>query len=259
MRIILVILSLFLASCSQSRMNDTLATPQEKAIATRFIAALQSGRLESVKANLEPQLYTQTDEIEPQIQPGLPKEANYTLVTVNVQTNTANGVSKTLKALNYEFGAGTKWTVFQIVLSDASGRTLVIGWHALPSDHQPTAGGDFTLAGKSALHYAWLVAMALSTITIVFTLIVVGRSKGVKRRWLWAIGSALGLGQFTLNWSTGALMVRPLGFFVLGSAVFKASPFDPWMLSFSLPIVAVIFLLRRKALMAQQNATGDFE
>ncbi len=256
MRIILVILSLLLAACSQSQVNEALATPQEQSVAVRFIAALQSGQLDTVKASMEPQLYAQTLGIERSFQAGIPKATNTRLVTVAVQTNTVNGVSQTLKALNYEFGAGTRWAVIQIVMKVAPGGPQIVGWHAAPSDHQPTTGGAFTLEGKGALHYFWLAAMALSTLTIVTALILIGRSTGVRRRWLWAIGSALGLGQFTLNWTTGVWIVRPLGFFLLGSAAFKASPFDAWMLSFSLPIVAVIFLLRRKTLMVQPDDTS---
>jgi hypothetical protein len=59
-RIILLVLSLLLAGCSQDKLNDTLATPQEKAAASSFIVALQSGRLETVKASVEPQLYAET-------------------------------------------------------------------------------------------------------------------------------------------------------------------------------------------------------
>lgn len=256
MRIILVILGLLLASCSPAKMDDERVTPQEKSIATAFIAALQSGRIDTVKASLKPQLYEQTQGIDRSFQAAIPKDANYNLVSVVVETNSANGIATTLKALNYEFGAGTKWAVFQIVETQTPGGPQIVGWHAVPYDRQPSTSGNFTFAGKGALNYLWLVAMMLSTLTIVVTLVIVGRSHGVKRRWLWAIGSALGLGQFTLNWTTGAWGVRPLGFLLLGSAAFKASPFDAWMLSFSLPVVAVIFLLRRKALMAQPEETS---
>lgn len=256
MRIFLVVLSLLLAACSQSQVNDTLATPQEKSVAVRFIAAVQSGDLASVRASVEPKLYAQTLAIARSLQPGVPKAANYKLVTVAVQTSTVDGTSQSLKALNYEFGAGNTWAVAQIVEKDTPGGPQIVGWHAAVSQHQPTTRGEFTLAGKSALHYFWLLAMVLSTGTIVAALILIGRSPDVQRRWLWAIGSSLGLGQFTLNWMTGDWAVRPLGFFLLGSAAFRPSPFDPWMLSFSLPIVAVIFLLRRKALMARPDDTS---
>lgn len=256
MRIILLVLSLLLAGCSQDKLNDTLATPQEKAAASSFIVALQSGRLETVKASVEPQLYAETLAIARQLQPSIPKAANLHLVTVSVHTNSLNGVSQTQKALNYEFGAASKWAVIQIVLKTAPGSPQVVGWHAAPYDHQPTTGGDFALSGKSVTSYLWLAAMALSTITIVSALILIARTKGIRRRWLWAVGSAVGFGQFTLNWSTGAWSFRPLGFFLLGSAALKTSPFEAWMLSFSLPVVAVIFLLRRKALMAQPDNTS---
>jgi hypothetical protein len=174
-----------------------------------------------------------------QLQPSIPKAANLHLVTVSVHTNSLNGVSQTQKALNYEFGAASKWAVIQIVLKTAPGSPQVVGWHAAPYDHQPTTGGDFALSGKSVTSYLWLAAMALSTITIVSALILIARTKGIRRRWLWAVGSAVGFGQFTLNWSTGAWSFRPLGFPARQRGV-KDLPFEAWMLSFSLPVVAVM-------------------
>lgn len=258
MRIVLMIFALLLASCSQQQFNDTLASPADKALAVRFIGALQSGQIEAVKGETEPQLYAQTLAMAPRIKAAVPAATNYALVTVGSETNSVNGVSQTLKALNYELGSGNRWAVMQIVVKAAPAGPQVLGWHAVPFDHQPTSSGAFTFEGKGALHYLWLVAMMLSTGTILAATVMIARSKGLRRRALWAIGTLVGLGQFTLNWSTGAWAVRPLGFFLLGSAALKPSPFDAWMLSFSLPVVAVIFLVRRKTLLAA-NEEASFD
>jgi len=258
MRVLLAVLCLFLTSCTASQLNEKLSTPQDRSVAERFIAALQTGRLDTVKSVTDPKLFDQTVAMETSIQPGIPKSTAYKLVTVATNTTYLNGNVETLKALTYEFGAGKTWAAFQIVLKTGQGGPQVVGWHAAPYDHQPTSSGNFEFSGKGILNYLWLLAMAASTVTIFVALFLISRSKGINRRWLWALGSAVGLCQFTLNWTTSAWAVRPLGFFLMGSAAFKASPFDPWMLSFSLPVVAVIFLLRRKALMAgQQEASFD--
>ena len=59
--------------------------------------------------------------------------------------------------------------------------------------------------------------------------------------------------QFSLNWATGAWSIKPIYVSLLGAGFFRPSPFDAWILSFSLPIVAVIFLMRRRGLMARSE------
>lgn len=100
------------------------------------------------------------------------------------------------------------------------------------------AAARFTLIGKSPAHYIVLIGAGLSFLLCVGTALVAG----LRRRWLWMLGSLFGIGQVTLNWTTGAFFVQPIYFVLLGAGVLKGPvPTDPWMIMLGLPIPALLF------------------
>lgn len=256
MRFLLALMCLVLGGCSAAQWNDKLSTPADRDLALKMITALRSGDLGPVQAAIAPDLLAQTVTMQAKTKALMPKTGTPALVTVNASTFTTPAGSTTREVLNYQLGEGTHWAFVQIVLGKADGRVQLIGWHAAPSNRAPASVGDFTLTGKAAGAYLWLAAMAASTLTILAALVLLARGKGITRRWLWAIGIIIGLGQFSLNWNSGEWRIQPVAFQFFGSAAFRASPFDAWVLSFSLPVVAVVFLIRRRALLAK--AAGDF-
>ena len=58
----------------------------------------------------------------------------------------------------------------------------------------------------------------------------------------------LGLGQLSLNWTTGDLDYRIARVQMLGSAYLKQGLYAPWILSVSVPLGAIVFLIRRNKL-----------
>lgn len=257
MRIILTFALLILAGCSASQWNEKLSTPQERALALRTITSLRHGDIDALKPDMDPQLFAQTLAIRDKIKATLPQNGDPMLVTVNANTFTADGIATSTKAFNYELGADSKWALMQILLRQSGNKITIIGWHATPTSSQPTGAGDFNFHQKGAINYFWILAMIGSTATILTAAVQAFRSKGIRYRWLWIVGSLLGLVQFSLNWSTGAWGVRPVAFSILGSAFMKPSPFDAWILSFSLPIVAIVFLLRRSKMASKDVQASE--
>ena len=202
---------------------------------------------------MEPALYAQT---EPQLAaagaimgvPGTPA-----LVTTGSDSVSDGNGTRTTTCQFYEYGAGKKWLYVQLCLADPGQPQRVNGWHATPYDQQPSAIGDFRFAGKGALHYLWLALMATAAATCLTAFVLAIRSKGIRRRWLWAIGSLLGFGQFTLHWTNGAWSITPIYLMLLGAGATRPFSLEGWQLSFALPAVAVIFLARRKALLAGRS------
>ncbi len=258
MRIFLVLLLLLAAGCSPSQWNEKLSSPQDRELAQKTIAALRSGAVETLQPTMEPKLYSETLAMQGKVKGVLAAPGTPNLITVSSNTFSMGGITETTKALNYEFGSGDAWMFMQIMLKQSGNQTQVIGWHATPSTVKPSTAGDFNFQGKGIVNYLWIVAMLASTATIVTALILAIRDRGVRHRWAWIIGSMLGFCQFFLNWSTGASTVQPLSFSLFGSAFVKASPFDPWVLSFSLPIVATIYLARRSKLKVRQAPEKPF-
>jgi hypothetical protein len=251
---------LILAGCTASQWNDKLSTPQDRALALKAIESLRSGRIDALKGQMDPELFSQTVTNSEKIKKVFAPSGQPQLVTVSSNTISSAGNTETMKALNYEMGSGRQWTYFQIILRESGRVTNIVGWHATPVDSQPTAAANFSFGGKGAINYVWIVAMLAATLTSLIALVLAIRSKGLRNRWLWIVGSIVGLGQFSLNWATGAWGIRPIAFSLFGSAFVKASPFDPWILSFSLPIVAVVFLLLRLRLVARdERESADFQ
>lgn len=256
MRLLLIGLLLSLAGCSLSDWNDRVSSPEDRALALRTIDGLRSGKLDTLKVDIEPTVFVQTVAGRDKFAVPLSTPGTPTLVTVSSNTVSDGSGTVTTKALNYEFGAGKTWVIMQVMLRMAGQRREVIGWNVTPTNARPTTIGDFSFNGKGPIHFAWIAAMIATILVIVAAFVQGFRSKGIKRRWLWMLGSAFGFGQFSLNWATGAWFVQPIHVSLLGAGFFGPSPFDPWILSFSLPIVAVVFLMRRRGLMARPGDDG---
>jgi hypothetical protein len=73
------------------------------------------------------------------------------------------------------------------------------------------------------------------------------RTKMPGRKWPWVLFVALGFGQLAVNWTTGEWALNLLSVQVF-SASATAAPYGPWILAVSLPVGAIVFLLRRRAL-----------
>jgi Na+-transporting NADH:ubiquinone oxidoreductase subunit NqrE len=107
----------------------------------------------------------------------------------------------------------------------------------------------FDLAGKSSLHYLWLALAVFMPSFTVFALIVCARTRLKGRKWPWIVFILFGVGAFSINWATGQLDFSPIRITLLSAGVF-AAPLGPWVVSFSLPVGAFVFLARRKGLAA---------
>ena len=104
----------------------------------------------------------------------------------------------------------------------------------------------FSLSGKSALHYLFLALGLASFSTIVVALTLIARTKGLKRKWLWIVGALIGAGSFAIDWSTGAASVKPFSVQLLGAFAVQPGGLAAWQVGFGIPVVAVIFLMRRR-------------
>jgi hypothetical protein len=94
--------------------------------------------------------------------------------------------------------------------------------------------------------------MAIFTLVV---LVVCIRTKMKRRKWLWILFILFGFGKLSVNWATGQW-----GVMVLAAQLFSASGtaayLGPWIVSVSLPVGAVLFLIKRRRLEARPAADG---
>lgn len=258
MRVVIAgILLVVLAACSVQRMNAWLSTPEERAFAEEMVRTIQAGDMSRVVAVSDPETMGDfTERLLKQIR-GLTPPGPATLMTVNSNTMTANGQTRTFKTFNYELGAGQRWAILQIILHPTGDKIWLAGVYVQPMPRSPSAAHAFSLNGKGAKHYVWLAAMFIAAMTSMTAFVLILRTRGLRFKWLWAIGSLIGIVGFQLNWTTGESGIWPTSFFLLGAAALRNGPLLPWVMTFAIPVVAIIFLVLRATGVISAGGTTD--
>jgi predicted alpha/beta hydrolase len=146
--------------------------------------------------------------------------------------------------LSHEYDYPGKVALAQVSLQRAEGAKswTVVGFHVQVATTQELQALRFSLIGKSPAHYIFLAAMIASLGLILAAMVKVVRAKNLKRKWLWLIASLFCLVGFQINWFSGAVTWKLIFGLLNAGAVTGASRFDPWMLSFSLPLGAILIL-----------------
>lgn len=123
-------------------------------------------------------------------------------------------------------------------------------------------GNRFSL-NKPPGHLMGLAMAVLSPLAMLAALISVIRAPRFKRKWLWAIVALIGVGSFTLNWSTGQWSFQPINLSLIGAGASTQGflGFYPFVLKFALPVGAVVAFWRaakaRREAKAAQDAVSD--
>jgi len=63
---------------------------------------------------------------------------------------------------------------------------------------------------------------------------------------LWIIFILFGFVTFSLNWTTGEFEIQLISIKLFGVGIIKLGIIAPWIVSFSIPIGAIIFWIKRK-------------
>lgn len=255
------ILLFVLAACSIQRWNEWASTPQERAFAAQMVQAIQRGDMRQLAEasdpdtmrDFSPRMLAQIREVTP--------DGPAKLMTVSVNAMTAGGETSSFKTFNYELGTGQRWAILQIILHPKGERLWLAGVYVQPADRSPSIAHAFSFRGKRAIHYFWLAMMLAAVATSITALVLVLRTRGLRRKWLWAVGSALGFVSFQLNWTTGEWGIWPISIQLFGASALQNGPLLPWVMSFAIPVVAIIFLVRRAmgAYAADDASGGKYE
>lgn len=102
---------------------------------------------------------------------------------------------------------------------------------------------EFSLAGKSPRHYAFLAAALVSPLLMLAAVLGTIFTKGFKRKWLWGIISFAGIGKFSMVWNSGAIGSNWLTLNLIGFGIMRGGePLAPWIVSLTPPLGAVLVL-----------------
>jgi hypothetical protein len=235
---------ILLAGCSQDDLLSRLAPPEDQDLATKYIELLRARNFDEIASASDPRiqgpnLRDTLDEMADLLPGGAPTSRKL----VGAQRHV--GPEGTSTNVTFEYGFDGQWVLVNVALLRKEEAVTIVGFNVYPMTSSLEEQSQLQLAGKSLLHYSVLaLAVGLPLLTI-YAFIVCARTQLTGRKWPWLIFILFGIGTFALNWTTGQWEIQPLSFQLL-SASAVASLYGPWVVSVSLPLGAVIFLIRRK-------------
>lgn len=238
LRALLVVFALALAGCSSSGV-----TPRQDAELRAVYEKMRVNDLTGIEARFEPRRRT----------PALHQSLSFMQGMIPPQTPRSRllkGVALTdpQGRLNYgalyEFDYPSTAVLAQIeMVQDKAGRKSV---DAVLLRQAPVGIADsfnFSLVGKKYYQYIFLVLVALAPGLGIWGLVCLWRAPDIKWKVLWALTMCLGFMDLTMDWATGDVVLNIANIHVLWLKASKFGPLSPWMISTSLPLASIAFLL----------------
>jgi hypothetical protein len=236
------LLLMCLAACSQKAWMDRLASPQEQHLALETAQEFRDGNLNAIAERTEPDFKAELPRAVAQVRPILLRtQGPFAIQTVNVVNQSGGPVTK---AFTLQAGSGSNWALAEIVFRGAPGSLQLAGFHVLPASSDPSKLNDFSINQRGPVGYIVLLLMFGCAALCIVAVVLIWRRPWLKRRWLWTLGSLVGFAGFGLNWSNGVWAVLFLNVSLFGITATKAGPFAPWILSFGIPVIAIIVIVR---------------
>ena len=236
---------LTLSGCDQRAFLEKFTPKEEVEFSKQFWALLQKRDFNAVEQKISPDIKTAG------LRPTLdkmaaffPKEQAKNINIVGCHIFTDKNLQRADITLQYEFPS--EWLLTNLVLEKKGEVLLVKGMHVRPLPASLEIINQFTFQGKGVINYIFLSLAILVVSLIIIALVLCIKTPIPKRKWLWIIFILVGFVKVTLNWTTGELGITPVSFLIPGSGIERSGPYVPWLLETSLPLGAILFLVKRK-------------
>ncbi len=238
--------ALALIACTQQEMLEKFTSPEDQSVAKHYVDLLRQQQYEAIEMAMDPSLHTASmHETLVTMAAAIPAGEPTSVTLIGANSMSTSG-AKTIN-LTYEYDFSGKWIVANVAVKRQGSATAIVGFHIYPQASSLEQQNKFTLSGKSPVQYLVLGLAVILPLFTLFTLVICVRTKLKGKKWPWVLFVLFGLGKLTVNWTTGHWDITPLSVQLFSAGAF--APFNgPWTLSISLPIGAIIFLMRRKQL-----------
>jgi hypothetical protein len=242
-----------MSACSQEAILQKIASPEEQATARHYIDQLRSGEFADIEKVIDPTIADEAGgdtfaKMSALIPKGTPTSVQ--LVGANRFTSESAGTSLNL---TYEYRFATQFMLINVATKTKNGVMTIVGFRVLPESSSLEAQNRFNLSGKSALQYGVLIGAIAAAVFTLVVLVVCIRTKMKRRKWLWILFILFGFGKLSVNWATGQWGVQLLTLQLFSAAAVAAFS-GPWIISFSVPLGAIWFMISRRKL---QMSAGE--
>jgi len=165
------------------------------------------------------------------------------MIGLTVLRNTRDK-DKTIDVLTYQLEFKDMWYILMVSVIDISGNLKIGRFQVDLAPKLLARINAFTFLGKSFRHYIILLIAIAMPIFILYTVVLCIRTK-MKRKWLWIIYILFGFGRYSINWTNGQMAIQLCYIQLFSANAMKSAPYVPWIISFSVPFGALLFLFKR--------------
>jgi hypothetical protein len=243
-----VLLALFsIVGCSQDALLQKFVSVEDQATAQQYVDYLRARQFAAIEAAADPSINSPgLRGMLEQMERLIPDEEPTSSKLVGAQT--MRGPDGTSKNLTFEYQFGDRWLLLNVATYQKDEQPLtLVGLHVYPQAQSLEEQNRFSLAGKTPSQYLMLVLAILFSLFTLYALIRCAGTKMIARKWLWIVFILFGVGKVAINWTTGELAVMPLAVQLFSVSALSDS-YGPWELAVSLPLGAIVFFFRRRAL-----------
>lgn len=145
------------------------------------------------------------------------------------------------------------WVAVSLVFKTWGTQKKIIGLSIEHNDKPLHEVHAFAFFSKTAFHYLFLFLTVCVVVFCAATLVICIRSDIGKKKWLWNAFILTGEGKFCLNWTTADYGFEILDFQFPLYTFSKDGDYSPWIICIWMPVGAIVFLLRRKALLKKAH------
>jgi hypothetical protein len=126
--------------------------------------------------------------------------------------------------LTYQYGYGDKWLIVNVAFQESeTGKNEIFGFNVYPNEQSLQALNKFSLSNLNAIRAFFLAGSTVIPPFILFTLLACIRTKLKKKKWLWILFILIGIGRFSLNWTSGKFGITLFSLQVMGAGAVTAS------------------------------------
>ena len=244
MRCLLLALALAaLSGCNQDEILQKFSSPEDQALTIHWIDRLRDRDFDAIEKACDPS--NQPADLRQRLETMaalLPSSDPTSVTLVGAQTFYTPESKLVNTTLEYNFDG--RWFLVNVTTRESNDAKLIAGFGVTPQPASLEDQNRFTLRGKSTAHYLVLAGALAAAILTLYSLVACIRTKALRRKWVWVIFILFGVGKVAINWTTGSVGFVPVAV-QLFSANAAAQFYSPWVVSASLPIGALTFLVYR--------------
>ncbi len=244
-----LILLLAISACGIPLTSSQIESTAEASLLKKVHDALRKRDLVAAKVYFNPLVFAKPENNAafPTMAELVPQQQPQSVVFLNWVANQSSTDGRSAQVVAQYKYSDTDWLTITAAFSGEGTNLRVDSYYLNRSGTSYQNTGWLSFAHAGAAQFVFFAFVMAALLTSLAACILCFTTPGLRRKWLWAIASFIGVTTFTMNWSTGELSFTPI-FVGIPTANYTQDATGVWYLTFLVPVGAIVFLIKRRQL-----------